>query len=90
MNRRPSGPLSSEPSQPGPAMTTGTPCWRASPNGSRSGTTSLPQTVVTLARLVGTTTAEQVVRLTERVFGGEPLTERGRAVIADLDDTLQG
>jgi hypothetical protein len=39
--------------------------------------------IITLARLVGTDTAEQVAHLTEQVFGGE-----SRAVLADLDDTL--
>lgn len=46
--------------------------------------------IVTLARLVGVDTAEQVVRLTEQVFAGEPLSERSRAVLADLDETLGG
>ncbi len=44
--------------------------------------------IIVLARLVGTDTAEQVARLTEQVFGGEALSERSRAVLADLDDTL--
>lgn len=44
--------------------------------------------IITLARIVGATSAEQVVRLAEQVFGGEILTERSRAVLADLDDTL--
>lgn len=44
--------------------------------------------IITLARLVGTETADQVAHLTEQVFGGEPLSERSRAVLADLDDTL--
>lgn len=44
--------------------------------------------IVTLARLLGTG-AEQVVLLTEQVFGGEALSERSRAVLGDLDDTLR-
>jgi hypothetical protein len=44
--------------------------------------------IITLARLVGTDTADQVAHLTEQVFGGEPLSERSRAVLADLDDSL--
>ena len=44
--------------------------------------------IIVLARLVRTDTAEQVARLTEQVFGGEALSERSRAVLADLDDTL--
>ena len=44
--------------------------------------------IIMLARLVGTDTAEQVARLTEQVFAGEVLSERSRAVLADLNDTL--
>ncbi|MGI8808718.1 MAG: hypothetical protein ACR2KK_12895 [Acidimicrobiales bacterium] len=44
--------------------------------------------IITLARLVGASSAEQVIRLAEQVFGGEPLSDRSTAVLADLDDTL--
>ena len=44
--------------------------------------------IVVLARLLGASSADQVVRLTEQVFGGEPLSERSKGVLVDLDDTL--
>lgn len=45
--------------------------------------------IITLARLVRAGSAEEVIELAERVFGGETLSERSRAVLADLDDTLR-
>lgn len=44
--------------------------------------------IVVLARLVGATSAEQAERIAAEVFGGEPLSERSRAVLADLDEAL--
>lgn len=44
--------------------------------------------IVTLARLVGASNAEEVVRVAEDVFGGELLSERSGAVLADLDGTF--
>jgi len=44
--------------------------------------------IVVLARLVGATSAEEAEDVATAVFGGEPLSERSRAVLADLDDAL--
>ena len=44
--------------------------------------------IVVLAQLVGATTAKEAERVATDVFGGEPISERSRAVLADLDDTL--
>ena len=46
--------------------------------------------IVALARLVGATCAEEAGLIAAEVFDGEPLSERSRAVLADLDDTLRG
>jgi hypothetical protein len=45
--------------------------------------------IVVLARLVGATSAVQAERIAEDVFAGEPLSERSRAVLADLNDALR-
>jgi len=45
--------------------------------------------IVVLARLVGATSAEEAEQVATEVFGGEPLSARSRAVIADLDDALR-
>jgi hypothetical protein len=44
--------------------------------------------IIVLARLVGASSADEVSRITAQVYGDEPLSERSRAVLADLDDTL--
>lgn len=44
--------------------------------------------ILVLARLVGATSAEEAERIATEVFGGESLSERSRAVLADLDDAL--
>ncbi len=44
--------------------------------------------ILALARLVGASSPEEVIRITGQVFGDEPLSERSRAVLADLDDAL--
>ncbi len=44
--------------------------------------------IVVLARLVGATSAEEAEQVATEVFGGEPLSGRSRAVLADLDDAL--
>jgi hypothetical protein len=46
--------------------------------------------IVVLARLVGATSAEEAERVATEVFGGEPLSERSRAVLGDLDNALHG
>ena len=45
--------------------------------------------IVTLARIVGATSAEDVVLVSDGVFGGESLSERSKAVLADLDRMLR-
>ena len=45
--------------------------------------------IVFLARLVGAPGAEQAERVAVEVFAGEPLSERSRAVLADLDHALR-
>lgn len=45
--------------------------------------------IVVLARLVGATGAEEAERVAVEVFAGEPLSERSRAVLADLDNALR-
>lgn len=45
--------------------------------------------IVALARLVGATSAEEAGRTATEVFDGEPLSERSRAVLADLDGALR-
>lgn len=45
--------------------------------------------IVVLARLIGATSAEAAERVATEVFEGEPLSERGRAVLADLDVALR-
>lgn len=45
--------------------------------------------IVVLARLVGATSAEEAERVATEVFGGEPLSERSSAVLADLDHALR-
>ena len=44
--------------------------------------------IVVLARLVGATSAEEAERVATAVFGGEALSERSRAMLADLEDAL--
>lgn len=44
--------------------------------------------ILALAHLIGASSAEEVSRITGQVFGDEPLSERSRAVLADLDDAL--
>jgi hypothetical protein len=46
--------------------------------------------IVVLARLVGATSAQEAEGVATAVFGGEPLSERSRAVLADLEDALHG
>ncbi|MEW6153412.1 MAG: hypothetical protein AB1673_05405 [Actinomycetota bacterium] len=45
--------------------------------------------IVVLARLVRATSAGEAERIATEVFGGEPVSERSRAVLADLDDVLR-
>ncbi|MDQ6785149.1 MAG: DUF6036 family nucleotidyltransferase [Actinomycetota bacterium] len=45
--------------------------------------------IIFLARLVGASSAEEARRVTAQVFADEPLSERSRAVLADLDDVLR-
>lgn len=45
--------------------------------------------ILVLARLVRATSAREAERIATEVFGGEPLSERSRAVLADLDDALR-
>jgi hypothetical protein len=44
--------------------------------------------ILVLARLVGASSAEEVRRIAAEVFGDEPLSERSRTVLADLDGPL--
>lgn len=44
--------------------------------------------IIFLARHVGASSAEQAERIAAEVFGDEPLSQRSRDVLADLDDTL--
>lgn len=44
--------------------------------------------IIVLARLVGATSAEELRRITAQVLGDHPLSQRSRAVLADLDDIL--
>lgn len=44
--------------------------------------------IIVLARLVGASSAEEASRIARQIFGDEPLSERSRAVLADLDDAL--
>jgi len=44
--------------------------------------------IVMLSRLVGASSAEEVSRIAVEVFGDVSLSDRSRAVLADLDDTL--
>lgn len=44
--------------------------------------------ILVLARLVGASSAEEVRRIAAEVFGDEPLSERSRTVLADLDAAL--
>ena len=44
--------------------------------------------ILTLARLVRATSADEVSEIARHVFDDEPLSERSRAVLADLDDAL--
>lgn len=44
--------------------------------------------IIFLARHLGATSAEQAERIAAEVFGDEPLSQRSRDVLADLDDTL--
>jgi len=46
--------------------------------------------IVVLARLVGATSAEDAEGVATAVFGGEQLSERFRAVLADLNDAMHG
>jgi hypothetical protein len=45
--------------------------------------------IIVLARLVGASSADQAAHIATEVFGDEPLSERSRAVLADLDGILR-
>ena len=44
--------------------------------------------IIVLARLVGASSVEEVLRVAHQVYGDKPLSQRSRAVVADLDDAL--
>lgn len=44
--------------------------------------------ILVLSRLVGASSAEDVSRVAVEVFGHEPLSDRSRSVLADLDEAL--